>query len=111
MQKLSTLHALMFPSLSESFGIAIVEAMSVGLPVVASNVGGIPDIVDDGRNGILVPPGDPESLAGAVQALFDDAATYSKLSDAARATVLASFTEERMLESYSELLMVAVKAR
>ncbi len=59
------------PSLSEGFGIAIVEAMAAGRPVVATAVGGIPEIVLQGETGLLVPPGDPGALAGAVRQLLE----------------------------------------
>ncbi len=60
------------PSLIESFGIIVIEAMACGAPVVASNVGGIPDIVEDGRSGILVPSDDPEKLANALGTLLNN---------------------------------------
>lgn len=57
---------------SESFGLMFTEAMALSLPVVACRVGGIPEVVLDGSTGILVPPGDPEAFADAVQVLIDD---------------------------------------
>ncbi len=60
------------PSLVESFGIVLVEAMSCGLPIVASNVMGIPSLIEDGVNGVLVPPGDTSALAGAITRLLAD---------------------------------------
>lgn len=60
------------PSLNEGLGLAIIEAMALGKAVVASRVGGIPEVVDDGRGGILVPPGDSDSLARAIMELYSD---------------------------------------
>ncbi len=60
------------PSLSESFGLAIVQAMSLGLPVVATNTGGIPEVVTEGKSGILVELGKPEALADGILTLLRD---------------------------------------
>lgn len=66
---LPLLDVFVMPSLSEGFGIAIVEAMAAGRPVVASAVGGIPEIVHHEETGLLVPPGDPDALAAALRDL------------------------------------------
>src|SRR5205085_2693433 len=62
----------------------LVEAMAAGLPVIASRVGGIPALVADGVNGLLVPPGDPAALAEALARVLSDPATAGRLSAAAR---------------------------
>ncbi|MCS7173084.1 MAG: glycosyltransferase family 4 protein [Armatimonadetes bacterium] len=72
------------PSLNEGMGKAAVEAMAAGKPVVASATSGLVDVVRDGRNGVLVPPGDPEALARAVCDLLHHPDTARRMGEAAR---------------------------
>ena len=67
------------PSVNEGMGLAIVEAMACSLPVVASRVGGIPEVVDDGITGILVPPDDADALAKACSELLLDADARTRM--------------------------------
>jgi glycosyltransferase involved in cell wall biosynthesis len=72
---------------AETFGNVVTEAMSVGRAVVASRLGGIVDIIEDGVSGLLVPAGDEDALAAAMQRLVDDVEVRSELGDAARERV------------------------
>ena len=69
---LSAMDLYVHPSLKEAFGLAVVEAMAMGKAVVATTTGGLPEVVAQGETGLLVPPGDVESLAAAVVSLLED---------------------------------------
>ena len=79
----------------EGIPVVLMEAMSSGLPVVASGISGIPELVDDGWNGLLVPPGDPAALAGALQRLAVSASLRGRLGAEGRRTVERGFDVER----------------
>jgi len=79
------------PSRAESFGVAALEAAASGLPVVASRVGGLPEIVVDGETGLLVPPADPVALAEALAALIREPERRWALGKAARARTVARY--------------------
>jgi glycosyltransferase involved in cell wall biosynthesis len=74
------------PSRSEGMGRVIVEAFCRARPVVASRVGGIPDLVEEHVNGLLVDPGDPEALANALVRVLDDRALAERLASGAQAS-------------------------
>jgi glycogen(starch) synthase len=82
---LASLDLLVLPSIYEEMGSVLVEAMASGLPVVASAVGGIPDVVEDGVTGLLVPPGDVGALTKAIEELLTDCEKRSRMAEAARA--------------------------
>lgn len=73
------------PSYHEGLPISLLEAMAAGLPVIATRVGGIPEVIRDGEQGLLIPPGDVDALVGAIRRLIDDPALRSRLGGAARA--------------------------
>jgi glycosyltransferase involved in cell wall biosynthesis len=85
------------PSLREAQGISILEAMAHRKPVVASAVGGIPEVLTDGHDGLLVPPADPAALAAACIRLACSPEMRSRLGEAGRATVEARFSLDAMV--------------
>ena len=93
-------HATVFvcPSIYEPFGLINLEAMACGTAVVASRVGGIPEVVVDGETGMLVPPGDPAALAAAVRGLAADPERAARLGRAGRERVEAAFSWTRIAE-------------
>lgn len=93
---LSIMDVFVLPSSKEAFGLAIVEAMAMGRPVVASRVGGIPTVVEDGVTGVLVPPNDPDALARALQPLLADPERMRAMGRAGRARYEQQFTMDRV---------------
>ena len=91
------------PSHAEGLPMSLLEAMAAGCPVIATAVGGIPDLIRGGVNGLLVPAGDTEALAAAIRRVVDDPAFARSLGEAARATIAARFTIERMVERLEQL--------
>jgi glycosyltransferase involved in cell wall biosynthesis len=88
------------PSTAESFGNVFAEALASGLPVVASQVGGIPDLVEHGSNGLLVPPGDPHSLARAISYLANDPQLRSEIGSRNRAKAEATLEWAQVTKRY-----------
>jgi glycosyltransferase involved in cell wall biosynthesis len=86
----------------------LVEAMACALPVVTTPVSGIPELVRDGENGLLVPPDDPDALAAAILRLRGDAALRRRLGEAARATVRERFDGDRLAGELVALFREAV---
>jgi glycosyltransferase involved in cell wall biosynthesis len=94
---LSQASVFVLSTLYEAFPISILEAMRAGLPVVASNVGGISEAVIDGRTGFLVPPSQPDMMAKSLELLFLDPALRVRLGRNGREVFLSRFTDERMI--------------
>lgn len=91
------------PSLSEAFSQVLVEAMGVGLPVIATDVGGAAEVIDDGVNGILIKPNDVAAIADNVVALYRDSDLRNKIGAAGRKSVSERFTTERLVDRHLEL--------
>lgn len=104
----AALDVLVQPSLTESFGLTAAEALSCGIPVVASSAGGLPELVEDGVCGYLVPPRDSDALAAKVISLLDDPDICSRFGKAGRERAIQLFrvsdTVDKYLELYSRLL-------
>jgi len=92
------------PSLSEAFGRILIEAMACGKPVVATNVGGIPEIVENGKTGLLVPPKDEKSLADAVIKLFTDKALADSMGLAGKKRAGTYFNIGTQIKEIEEVL-------
>jgi len=83
----------------EAFGRVVVEAMASGVPVIATKVGGVVDIIEDGKDGILVPPADAKSIADAVMRIFNDPQLAGSLAEAAYAKVKEKYNVELMVKN------------
>lgn len=97
------LDLVVLPSKAEGTSMSVLEAMASGVPVVASAVGGTPQLLDHGRCGILVPPDDVQALANALVASLRDVRQLRALAAAARARVVALYGEQAMLAAYDAL--------
>lgn len=91
------------PSYREAQGLTVLEAMALSRPVVASNVGGIPEMIEDGGNGLLVPPHDPPALAGAIVRLLRNHQLADMLGRAGHTTVHDRFCIQLMVNAVQEL--------
>ncbi len=99
------------PSLQEAAPVALLEAMAAGLPVVASAVGGVPEILEDGRTGWLVPPADPVALAERLGALLRDPERRRAMGGAGRERARQNFSVERMVAEISRIYDGIVDSR
>jgi glycosyltransferase involved in cell wall biosynthesis len=96
---------LLVPSIwEEPFGIILLEAMSQGLPVIASRTGGIPEIIEDGTSGLLVPPNDSEKLTEAIIKLIDNPSLYEEISTKGIKEIRAKYTYEHIINQIDDYL-------
>ena len=108
---LPVLDVFVLPSLSEGFGIAIVEAMAAGRPVVATQVGGIPEVVVHLDTGLLVPPGDADALAAAIEAILRDPNRARALGARGQRRAREKFSIELTVKRHEELYETLVAKR
>jgi glycosyltransferase involved in cell wall biosynthesis len=102
--------AALLSSSWENFPHMVVEALAVGTPVVSTNTGGVAEVVTDGENGLLVPPGEPEALADAIERYFADAALRERLRAAAAPSV-EEYAPDRLYSRLEEILVEAAATR
>jgi glycosyltransferase involved in cell wall biosynthesis len=100
---LAALDVYASPAIAEGLGLATIEAMAAGLPVVSTTAGGTSEVVEDGVTGLLVPPGKPVPLAAALTRLLRDPVLRRTMGEAGRTRAVAEFGEDRMLERTARL--------
>ena len=99
------------PSRSEGFGRTVIEACAVGVPVIATNVGGIPEVIDDGETGLLVSYGDVPALAEAIKRVLNDQSLRFRLADAARQKAKRSYRVHEQQKSIIRVVEDVLQAR
>ncbi|MHC4190259.1 MAG: glycosyltransferase [Planctomycetota bacterium] len=100
---LSILDVFVSASLKEGLGVSLLEAANYGLPIVATNAGGIPEVVEDGVTGFLVPPKDSEALAEKIIYLLSHPKEARKMGENGKERVRKNFSVEQMVNSYTKL--------
>jgi glycosyltransferase involved in cell wall biosynthesis len=110
-EMLAASDVFVLPTLSEGLPMSALEAMAAGLPVVAAAVGGVPELVDDGETGLLVPPGRPDALAAALGRLAADRALARRLGAAGRRRAQARFDIETCRRAHLDLYRDLIAAR
>lgn len=108
---LAAADVFVLPSLQEALGLVLLEAMAAGLPIVASQVGGIPELIEPGKQGFLVPPGDSSQLAAAIGVLLADRQRAAVLGAAGREKILAQFTVQNMWQQTDAVYREVVSRR
>lgn len=111
-QILSKLNLVVLSTVTEeAFGRVIIEAQAAGIPVVATRVGGVVDIIEDGKTGILIPPKDPDALAGAIVKVLKDRSAMQKITINARRNVEERFNLEKMCQETIKVYQEALNTQ
>ncbi|MEM8485395.1 MAG: N-acetyl-alpha-D-glucosaminyl L-malate synthase BshA [Bacteroidota bacterium] len=105
---LSIADVFIIPSGSETFGLAALEAMACEVPVVASNIGGLPELVEDGKTGFLCPEGDIDAFAEKTRMLIENDDLHHKMGKAAREAAVEKFANEHIIPQYEQFYQHAI---
>ena len=100
---LACLDVFILPSHSESMPLALLEAMHAGLPIISTDVGGVPEALQDGVSGILIPPARPAELSAAIRCLWSDRRKSARMGAKAQAIGRKRFTATRMVAEVETL--------
>ena len=105
---LAASHLFLLPSQSESFGLSALEALACGVPVIASRVGGLPEVIRDGETGLLAAPGDVPAMAAAAERLLRDRSRWETMSTSAAQDARARFSRDDIVTQYETLYVETV---
>lgn len=108
---LASADLFVLPSRSEAFPNAVLEAMAAGVPVIASAVGGVVDLIEDGTTGLLVPPGDPDALRAAIERLVARPTLAASLGASGQRHVRDRYSFDRMVAGFEHLFLSELHAR
>jgi glycosyltransferase involved in cell wall biosynthesis len=97
--------AFVLPSLKEGFPWTVIEAMAAEIPVIATNVGAIPEIIENNKNGILIEPRDPKTIADSIEKLMNDKNLVEKFIQNGKKTVIEKFNLQKMVSKFEELFI------
>lgn len=110
-QALAAMDVFVAPSLTEGFPLALMEAMTAELPIAASFVGGIPEMITPGETGVLFPPGDPKALAEAVIATLADYEKAVQMAKKGKTWIRREFTPEKYIQKIDALYQELLEAK
>ncbi len=111
LQVISQAMVLVLPSRCEGMGRVLIEAMAAGIPVIGSDVGGIPSMVHDGENGFLFPSGDAEALRVQLRKLLEDASLRRRMGDSGYRRAHAELNEQRYVDGFTRMIRATIEGR